>query len=265
MRSIWIILLVFAWVFLSHNSFGQKQAEKSSNKKDSYNSVKSRVNTSDIQRLLRDAERIKTTDPKAALENVQEALAMSIAGEDYFNEGKSYVLLGEINESIQEWKLALDNYLNAYQKLSQSEDQVDGKNALKKVSADDGASELKKALTGLGNTNFKLGQFDDALKYYQELLTNNLSPEEKSECHLNISEVYSGLKDYDRALKVLDETNDISRKKNSSLSIRIQNQRAKIYLQQNQLDKTQKLYFNSLDDMRSGQAAANPSVQQSTQ
>lgn len=267
MRSIWIILSVFAGVFLSHNSSAQEnRAEKASKKKDSYSSVKSRANTGDIQRLLRDAEKIKSKDPKAALENVQEALAMSIAEEDHFNEGKSYLLLGEINESIQEWKLALDNYSNALQKLSSTENHAADDNiALKEISQNNGTTELKKALTGLGNTNFKLAQFDDALKYYLELLTHPLNAEEKAECQLSISEVYYGMKDYDRALSVLDEMNDLSKNKSSSLNIRIQNQRAKIYVQQNQLDKTQKLYFNSLQDIRSGQAAPSAAVQQSTQ
>ena len=266
MRSSSIILLVFAGALLGHNSVAQERAEKASGKKDSYSSVKSRANTSDIQRLLRDAEKLKTKDPKAALENVQEALAMSIAEEDHFNEGKSYVLLGEINESIQEWKLALDNYLTAYQKLSPRENQEDRKKSLNVMSVEnDGFFEIKKVLTGLGNTTFKLGQFDDALKYYQQLLTTDLNAEEKAECQLSISEVYYAMKDYDQALKVLDETTDLSKKKNSALSIRIQNQRAKIYLQQNQLDKTQKLYSNSLQDIRSGQAAPSAAVQQSTQ
>jgi tetratricopeptide (TPR) repeat protein len=179
MRRICIILLVFTGVFLGPNSFAQQNAEKAS-KKDSYSSVKSRANTNDIQRLLSDAEKIKITNPKGALENVQEALAMSIAEEDHFNEGKSYLLLGEINESIQEWKLALDNYLNAYQKLYPNESQQDRKNSGKLAGPATRYLEFKKSLVGLGNTNFKLGQFDDALKYYRELLTHNLNAEEKA-------------------------------------------------------------------------------------
>jgi tetratricopeptide (TPR) repeat protein len=267
MRSIWIILLVFTGSFLSHNSSAQEnRAEKASKKKDSYSSVKSRANPRDIQRLLSDAEKIKNKDPKAALENVQEALAMSIAEEDHFNEGKSYLLLGEINESIQEWKLALDNYTNAFQKLSSGTNKAaDDNSESKKVELNDGTTELNKALTGLGNTNFRLGQFEEALKYYQDLLNHTLNTDEKAECQLSISEVYYGMKNYGEALKTLEEINDLSNKKSSSLSIRIQNQRAKIYLQQNQLDKTQKLYYNSLQDIRSGQAAPSAAVQQSTQ
>lgn len=265
MRNIWVILLVFVGVILNANSFAQKNAEKAeSKKKDSYSSIKSRANASDIQRLLNAAEKLKINNPKAALENVQEALAMSIAQEDHFHEGKSYMLLGEINENIQEWKLALDNYSTAYQKLSQHANQADRKKALSETSLPEGNSELKKTLGGLGSTNFKLGRFGDALKHYQELLTLDLNVKEKAACLLNVSEVYYGMKNYDQALKTLEETNDLPKNKNAALSIRIQNQRAKIYLQQNQLDKTQKLYYNSLQDIRSGQAAPSAAVQQST-
>jgi tetratricopeptide (TPR) repeat protein len=258
MRSTWIILLVFTGVLISHHSFAQEQekAKKSSSKKDSYSSVKSRANTSDIQRLLSDAEKIKVSDPRAALENVQEALAMSIAEEDLFNEGKSYLLLGEINENIQEWKLALDNYFNAYQKISQAENTSDRKKISKVISADDESSELKKALNGLGRTALKLGQFDDALTHYRELLTKDLNPIEEGECQLNISEVYYGMKNYDEALKAVNSIQYNSKSGNSSLEVRIKNQQAKIYAQQNQLDKTQKFYSNSLQSQRASGAAA---------
>lgn len=255
MRTISIILLVFTGVLTSHYSFAQNEVQKSSKKKESYNSVKSRANTSDIQRLLRDAEKIKNKDPRAALEYVQEALAMSIAEEDLFNEGKSYLLLGEINENIQEWKLALDNYFNAYQKLSQAENTADRKK-ISKVISDDESSELKKALNGLGRTALKLGQFDDALTHYRELLTKDLSPIEEGECQLNISEVYYGMKSYDEALKAVNSIRYNSKSGNSSLEVRIKNQQAKIYAQQNQLDKTQKFYSNSLQSQRASGTAA---------
>lgn len=252
MRSIWIILLVFAGVFLSHNAVAQdRKAEGASKKKDSYSSVKSRANTPDIQRLLNDAEKIKTKDPKAALDNVQEALAMSIAEEDHFNEGRSYILLGSINEDIQEWKLALDNYIQAHEKLFDYQS----------------SAEFKKSLTGLGNANLKLGQFDEALQYLNELLALSLSSSEKAECQLSISEVQYAKGDYAEALKVVDGIQYKS-KTSGSLEIRIQNQKAKIYAQQNQLDKTQKLYTNSLQNQRASGAAAAPTQaldQQSTQ
>ncbi len=255
MRSIVIILFAFlSVVILSPNSYAQNdRAEKQSQgekKKDSYSSVKSRANVRDAQRLLNEAEKLKKRDPRAALDNVQEALAMSIAEEDAFTEAKSYLLLGSINEDIQEWKLALDNYVRAREKLLTYKS----------------TAEFKKSLTGLGNANLKLSQYDEALENYSELLTLTLSGSEKAECQLAISEVYYSKGDYTEALKAVNDIQYVS-KTAGSLEIRIQNQKAKIYAQQNQLDKTQKLYSNSLQNQRASGAAAPSQAldQQSTQ
>lgn len=265
MRRYWIILLVFSGVVFSHDAFAQDKVQKSESKrKDSYSSVKSRANTRDIQRLLSDAETLKNKNPKAALENVQEALAMSIAEEDPFNEAKSYLLLGEINENIQEWKLALDNYQNAYQKLA-LDDREERKKTSKLAAPESGFSELKKALNGLGHTSLRLGQFDEALKYYRELLTKELNVAEKAECQLNISEVYYGMKNYDEALKAVNEISFPAKGKNASLEIRVENQKAKIYLQQNDLGKTQQSYNNTIQNLRSAQGVPSAAVQKATQ
>lgn len=260
-------LTLLIGVLVTQNLQAQDRSvqKESAKKADSYSSVKSRANVRDIERLLSQAEKIKDKDPKAALEDIQEALAMSIAQEDVLNEGKSYLLLGEVNENMQEWKLALDNYSNAYQKLSTIQ-RDESKGAFKKI-ASDPLGNLKRSLTGLGNTNFRLGQFEEALEYYNQLLTNPLSPDEKAECQLRISEVYYGMKNYDLALKTLDEIQEAPKKSSySTLSIQIQNQKAKIYAQQKQFDKTQELYSNSIQNQRSGAAApANSAIQQSTQ
>lgn len=259
MRSNKLSLLIFAGVLLCYNSFGQESKQKAAaSKKESYSSVKARANPADIERLLRDAERIKIKDPKTALEHVQEALAMSIAEEDRFHEGRSYLLLGEINENIQEWKLALDNYSNAYQKLMLSNEAPRDRKFLSET-ANDGFSEQKKALNGLGRTSLRLSQFEEALTYYRELLTKNISAVEKAECQLNISEAYYGMKKYDEALMAVQEI-ETSKGSGSGVDVRIQNQKAKIYAQQNQLDKTQQLYSNSLQSQRSSGAAAPSSA-----
>ena len=251
MRSIWIILMVFTGSLLSVNSFGQNQeAEKSSPKKkvkDSYSSVKSRASVPDAQRLLNEAEKIKKKDPKTALDNVQEALAMGIAEEDPFIEGKSYLLLGAINEDIQEWKLALDNYTRAREKLLNYQL----------------SPEFKKSLSGLGNATLKLGQFDEALRSLNELLTLKLSNSEKAECQLAISEVYYAKGDYTEALKTV-EAIQYNPKVSGSLEIRIQNQKAKLYAQEKDLDKTQRFYSNSIQSQRAI-GAATPSANSSVQ
>lgn len=261
MRRYWIVLLVFSGVAFGFDSVAQKAESK---RKDSYSSVKSRANVRDIQRLLNDAEDLKKKDPKAALENVQEALAMSIAEEDHFNEGRSYLLLGEINENIQEWKLALDNYQNAYQRFAQS-DQESRKKISKPAAPETGYSELKKALNGLGHTSFRLGQFNEALNYYRDLLTKDLSAAEKVECQLNISEVYYGMRNYDEALRVVNEIAVPGRDKNSTIEARIENQKAKIFLQQNDLTRTQQAYNTTIQNLRSAQSAPSPAIQKATQ
>ena len=65
-----------------------------------------------------------------------------------FNEAKCYLLLGEINENIQEWGLALDNYERAYQKLSGNYSN---------------SAEYQRTLRGLGNTYLKLGNYAQSL------------------------------------------------------------------------------------------------------
>lgn len=63
-----------------------------------------------MAQLLQDANARKTKDPERALDIIKEALAMSISSENHYNQAKCYVLIGEINESIQEWDLAIENF-----------------------------------------------------------------------------------------------------------------------------------------------------------
>lgn len=263
-------LTIFA-LFVSINAWSQNAEKKKSvsRSSDSYSDIKSRANKRDIQRLLNEAEKIKEKDPKAALDNIREALAMSIVNEDAFNEGRSYLLLGQVNESIEEWKLALDNYTKAYQKFLQhnTDDGRKEKDTVSYSSPDNSLIQLKKALTGLAQASFRLGQYDEALNYYRELSTKNLTAEETAEYHLAISEVYYAQGNYTEAQKAVESIQYSPKKMDGSLSIRIQNQKAKIYAQQNQLDKTQQLYSNSLQNQRASGAVAPSSapVQQSNQ
>src|SRR5688572_23668553 len=158
-----------------------------------------------IQTLLRDARVLKDKSPKDALNKVQEALGLSITQNDALNEGRSYVLLGEINESIEEWKLALDNYQNAYDKLSDQQGKEKEKQKEKYKSKEDntGTEEYRRALHGLGRTNAKLGNYDIALNFLQQALSLRVPENEKIDLQLDISEIYYQLKKYNEALKVL--------------------------------------------------------------
>jgi len=138
MSRIAVISIVFV-CFFSELSIGQKLNKKAT--KETYKSLQSRSSVNEVSRLLGEADEIKITNPADALDKVEEALGMSLAQKDGFNEGKCYVILGEINEGIQEWKLALENYTRANQKL---------------VTDYSESAERKRALQGLGSMNLKL-------------------------------------------------------------------------------------------------------------
>lgn len=226
------ILFLLAGVLLAGNAVGQKQENASS-----YELYKSKSSRSSIPELLKAADKLKEHDPVEALNKVEEALGMSLARKDAFNEAKCYVLLGKINENIQEWKLALENYASAYQKLSAEHTS---------------SPEYLTTLQGLGNTNLKLGQYDVALKYFQEGLRMALGWRDKTELQLGISEAYYQMGNYDDALKTVEAIHYNSKTFDPSLETRIQSQKAKIYARTNELDKTKEVFENSLNTVRSG-------------
>jgi len=214
-------------------------AQEEQNKKESYKSFKSRASRSSIEQLLSDAEKLSSTNPSEALNNVQDALAMSISRNDRFNEARCYLLLGEINESIQEWELALDNYQKAHQNLTTFRD----------------TKEFKSALLGLGTASLKLNNFTQSLKYFQEIIKLPLSDVEKAERQLDISEVYYQMNNYAEALKVVETINLTSKSRSDALEGKIQNQKAKIYARLNEVDKANDFLQSSQRNLRAANAA----------
>ncbi|HEV8512397.1 MAG TPA: histidine kinase [Cyclobacteriaceae bacterium] len=233
-RTVSILLLLIT--LLSINSIAQKQ--------ESFKSLKKRSSVSSARSLLDDANELKSANPKEALDKVEDALAMSIAQNDEQGEGKCYVLIGEINEGIQEWKLALENYNQAYQKLS-----INGVTT----------TEFKKTLQGLGAMNLKLKNYEESLKYYRQALTLNLNQNERSERLLDVSEVYYQMGLYNESLQALTEIPQAKKVGNQSIETRKQNQQAKIYAMTNNLSKSQDAFQNSLNSAR---AEKKPDVKQ---
>lgn len=220
------------------------------NKKESYRKFKSRSSSqSSAPMLLQDANDLKINNPREALNKVEEALGISLAQGDEFGEAKCYELLGEINESIQEWTLALENYGRAYPIL-----------------ANDFASsvEFQRTLQGLGNTHLKLGHFEESLRYFQEALALRLSQADRYERWLDVSEVYYQMGNYEESLKALENIPPPGRIANSSFDNRLQNQQAKIYARTNELGKTQGLYQNSINSLRENKTVA-PKEEESLQ
>jgi tetratricopeptide (TPR) repeat protein len=242
-----IILLVMLFLLVVARSvYAQKD-----DKKESYKSLKSRSSSTSIEQLLSEANRLKISNPAQALTNVQEALGMSLAQQDVLNESKCYLLLGEINEGISEWALALNNYEKAYQKLSNNYSKT---------------TEYKNTLRGLSAMYLKLGSHQQALYYIQETLKLPLSNTETAERQLDISEVYYQMGNYAEALKVVENIKVNSKIRNESLEGKIQNQKAKIYTRTNEVDRANDFYQSSQRKLRSaGNAAPSKEAEQDLQ
>lgn len=188
--------------------------------------------------LLREAYALKNTNPGEALNKVEDALGISIAQKDAYNEAKCYVLIGEINESIQEWKLAQDNFKTAYDKLK-------GDYSKK--------PEYITVLKGLGNTNLKLKDFTSALRYYQEVL-NQRGHAWDTDIHLAIGEVYYQQGNYDAAMEVVQRLLNGSAKEGKVVSSKtepetysaLKNLETRIEVRKNELSNPGKVFENSV-------------------
>jgi tetratricopeptide (TPR) repeat protein len=209
-----------------------------------YQSLRSSVQ--DVDLLLEQGRNIKDTDPKGALNKVEEALGISIAQNNIKNEGKSYVLLGEINESIEEWKLALENYRSAYDLLKPASS---GKIISKKY--DEASPDLIRAVRGLGTTNLQLGNHDLALSFFREALGLHPNSLDRAEIELDISEAWFQKGNYEEALKTVESITP-PKNFNESLESRIQNQKAKIYARSNKADQAVSAYQQSQNTLRAG-------------
>ncbi len=229
---------LFISILISGLFAGNCYAQEPSQKKETYKSLKSRSSRSSIEQLLREANELKTLSPSQALSNVQEALGMSLAQNDHFNAAKCYLLLGEINENISEWGLALGNYENAFQQLSGNYNMT---------------VEFQSTLRGLGNTHLKLANYTQSLHYFQEAIKLPLGEIDKTERSLDISEVYYQMGNYTEALKVIEEMSAL-KIRNEVLEGKIQNQKAKIYTKLNNVDKANDFYQSSQRNLRAANA-----------
>lgn len=234
------LILVASTVLHAQKASQEKDEPVKSKSSQSYSDFKKRSSSESIDRILREADKLKTKEPELALTKVQEALGLSLTQRDDFNEGKSYLLLGEINESIEEWNLALDNYNRAFQKLS---DQYKS------------TKENQRALKGLGDMNLRLGNYTAALQHYQQILDQKLNSSERTERQLDVSEVYYQMGDYRGALDVIERINYNSKISDPAIESRIQNQKAKIYAQLNDPGKTRESFSNSINTLRSNKKA----------
>lgn len=227
-----LFLLAFLATLLAIPCLGQKA-------KESYK--KSLSSRTSAEQLLNEAEALIDANPDAALDKVQQALAISVARADAVNEGRAYILLAKVNEGILEWKLAYENYLRAKDKLASYTN----------------SPEYVETLRGLGNMALKLRDYTSALQYYQEALTHRLSSAEQMEFTIAVSEVHYQMKRYEEALSVLDSAYALDKIQTPEF----QNQCKKIDVHLNGLDKNPNLYSNFLNTIRSGNSVSSQEQQ----
>jgi tetratricopeptide (TPR) repeat protein len=233
-RNSVFILFLSVFAALPIVTTGQEKSER-------YQKLKS-VNT-DADDLLKEAEALKEHNASEALDKVEEALGISLAQRDVLNESKSYIMLGEINMKIGEWKLALDNFTNAYEKL---------KDNYRKT------PQFKEALRGLAITNVNLKNYQPALQFYEALLSTRLNATERVQTDIGISDVYYHMGNYDEALKIIAHYNSPKSAVTANTEGIVKNQQAKIYARMNEAVKARDALISSQNTLRSAPSTAAP-------
>lgn len=227
-----LFILALIALLMARPCLGQKG-------KESYK--KSLSNRTSAEQLVNEARALKVTNPDAALDKVQQALAICLVQGDDFNEGRSYILLAQVNEDILEWKLAYENYLRAKDKLASHKN----------------SPEYVEALRGLGDMALKFQDYTAALQHYQEALSLRLSDDDRMDLTIAVSEVHYQMRSYQEALSVLDSSELLSRLRNTQFETQCQ----KINVRLNGLDETKDLYSNPLNTVRSGNSVSSQDQQ----
>jgi tetratricopeptide (TPR) repeat protein len=194
-------------------------------------------------KLLDDASKEAETNPAAALDKVEDALAESIAKDNTLDEAKSYLLIGDINARIPEWKLALQNYEKAYTILK---------------TYDPASREFQNALTGLAKANMEVENYQASVANYKELLDLPIAPDERRSAQLGLAEVQYRIGNYDESLKLAQNIPAASspreRDADPSLYAQQQNMLAKNYVKKNDIPNTTRALDSSRSSLRSAGA-----------
>lgn len=209
--------------------------------KESYKQLKSRSSPHTIEQLLSEARQIKTGDPARALTRLQEAVGMSIAQRDQRNEARCYLLIGEINESIGEWKLALANYENAMALLREGYAT---------------SEEYAQAVESSGRMYERLGDYDAARTAYEQALALTTAREKKTQLTLDMAETYLAQGNTDQAATVLKDLPSQKTRGGEDVQARIQSINARIYARKNETARAQDYYQSSQNTLRSAGAAS---------
>lgn len=187
--------------------------------------------------LLDEAQKEAEANPAGALDKVEDALAESIAKDNPFDEARSYILLGDINARIPEWKLAAQNYEKAYNILKGSVN----------------LTEFKSSLLGLAKSNLESGNYQASLNNYKEFLGLTITEDERRTAQLALSELQYRMGNYDESLKIAQAIPS-PKSVDPSFQVQQQNMLAKNYARKNDFDRSNQALDSSLNTLQSQSA-----------
>jgi tetratricopeptide (TPR) repeat protein len=206
-----------------------KKLERSQN----YNSISKRNIRLDrsVDQLLEEASELMGNNNSVALDKVQEALAISITDEDKFQEAQCYMLLGSINQNIEEWDLSVNSYQSALLILESDYPE---------------SLEYIEALSGMANSYEQLERYSDAISVLDKKLNAVDISEDKASTYLDLADNHLKAGNYENTEGSLDNADEIISKESLQiLQIRSQAIRAKLLAQQDNVDEAVDFYQQS--------------------
>lgn len=206
-----------------------KKLERSQN----YNSISKRNIRLDrsVDQLLEEAAELMGNNNSVALDKVQEALAISITEEDKFQEAKCYLLLGSINQNIEEWDLSVNSYQSALLILESSYPE---------------SLQYIEALNGMANSYEQLERYSEAIRVLEKKLNAVDISEDKAATYLDLADNHLKAGNYENTENALDNADEIiSKEALQILQIRSQAIRAKLLAQQDNVDEAVDFYQQS--------------------
>ena len=175
-----LLLSSFVLLVLT-NAFCQS---KTSFKKESRRTKFEKTDQIDIAKRIYQAKAIKEKSPVKALDYLEQALLASKQQGETFYEAECYFLIGEINQSNEQWDLAIENFLKAKNLLS-----------------------LKSGKNLLQNCRFQIAEsykakssFLNAKTYYQSYSKDASTENERFKANTGLGDLYYQFKKYDLAL-----------------------------------------------------------------
>ena len=169
------LIILFATLFCCNHSFAQDKKISKINSSFSKNDIDSKQN---VPELLQQAKLTRSTNPAKALDIIKDALAISISKNNYQYQAECYLLIASINESIQEWDLAIDNYNLTENQLQKT---------TKGWQFDPIYYEL---LYGRGNSYLQLFNYNEALTNFNTILSIKRNKQNQLNTYLKIAEIH---------------------------------------------------------------------------